>query len=113
MGLATRKCEPTGGDYSADLILGSKDKSTFCVVEFEDGKPSSVFRKSRKRTTTDWSPRFAHGFSQLVDWFCTLDDFKKTDRFAADFGHGHIRFIALLILGRNAGVSGHERKRLR
>src|ERR1700676_5160272 len=52
-------------------------------------------------------------FSQLVDWCYTLDDFKKTDRFARDFGHGHITFIALLILGRNAGVSDADRNRLR
>lgn len=103
---------PFVGDFKADLVLGNKEANTFCVVEFEDGMPNSIFKKVRNRSTTEWSPRFEHGFSQLVDWFYTLDDFKKTDRFAADFGHGYIRFIALLILGRSSGVSGHDRKRL-
>lgn len=104
---------PFGGDFTADLVVGNKETNTFCVVEFEDARPSSIFRTTRRRSTTEWSPRFEHGFSQLVDWCCTLDDFKKTDRFARDFGHGHVRFIALLILGRNAGVSAEDRNRLR
>jgi hypothetical protein len=90
---------PFLGDFSADIVLGNRDAGEFCVVEFEDGKSNSIFRKVGKKLTTEWSPRFEHGFSQLVDWCCTLDDFKKTDRFARDYGHGYIRFHALLILG--------------
>jgi hypothetical protein len=104
---------PFLGDFSADVVLGNRNKSTFCVVEFEDGKSNSIFRKVANKSMTEWSPRFEHGFSQLVDWFCTLDDFKKTARFAKDFGHGHVRFVALLVLGRNAGMSEHDRQRLR
>jgi hypothetical protein len=104
---------PFLGDFCADLVLGNRGTGAFCVVEFEDGRRDSIFRKARQRSATEWSPRFEHGFSQLVDWFYSLDDFKKTDRFAQDFGHGHIRFVALLILGRNAGVSEQDRNRLR
>lgn len=104
---------PFLGDFSADLVLGNRDTNAFCIVEFEDGTPDSIFKKAGKKATTEWSPRFEHGFSQLVDWCYTLDDFKKTDRFAKDFGHGYVRFFALLILGRNAGVSEDDRKRLR
>jgi hypothetical protein len=104
---------PFLGDFSADVVLGNHKHGFFCVIEFEDGKPDSIFRKVGKKSVTEWGPRFEHGFSQLVDWFCTLDDFKKTDRFARDFGHGYITFIALLILGRNSGVSESDRKRLR
>ena len=95
------------------LCSATRSKGTFCVVEFEDGKLNSIFRKVANKSMTEWSPRFEHGFSQLVDWFCTLDDFKKTDRFAKDFGHGHVRFVALLVLGRNSGLSEHDRQRLR
>jgi hypothetical protein len=104
---------PFLGDFVADIVLGNKENGAFCVVEFEDGKRNSIFKTVKSRSTTEWSPRFEHGFSQLVDWCYTLDDFKKTDRFARDFGHGHIRFFALLILGRDTGVSAHNRKRLR
>lgn len=104
---------PFMGDFFADIVLGNRNSGTFCVIEFEDGKSNSIFRKVRHRSTTQWSPRFEHGFSQLVDWFWALDDFKKTDRFASDFGHGYIRFMALLIIGRNSGISDSDRKRLR
>jgi hypothetical protein len=104
---------PILGDFKADVILGNKASGTFCVVEFEDGKPDNIFKRSAKRSMTHWSPRFEHGFSQLVDWFCLLDDFKKTDRFAKEFGHGYIRLSTLLILGRNSGLSEYDRHRLK
>jgi hypothetical protein len=104
---------PFMGDFAADIVLGNREKGMFCVVEFEDGKLDSIFKKLPKKSTTEWSNRFEHGFSQLVDWFYCLDDFKKTERFAKDFGHGHITFLGLLILGRSAGVSNTDRNRLR
>jgi Domain of unknown function (DUF4263) len=104
---------PFMGDFSADIVLGNKETGVFCVIEFEDGKPGSIFKKLPKKSTTEWGQRFEHGFSQLVDWFYSLDDFKKTERFAKDFGHGHITFIGLLILGRSADLSASDRNRLR
>jgi len=104
---------PFMGDFSADIVLGNKETGVFCVIELEDGKPDSIFKKLPNKSTTEWSQRFEHGFSQLVDWFCALDDFKKTERFARDFGRGHIQFIALLVLGRNIGLSESDRNRLR
>jgi hypothetical protein len=115
MGLADRLAHefPLAGDFTADIMLGNKDKGIFCAVEFEDGKPDSIFTKIPKKSTTEWGRRFEHGFSQLVDWFYSLDDFKKTERFARDFGHGHVTFLGLLILGRSAGVSEDDRNRLK
>jgi Shedu protein SduA, C-terminal len=115
IGLADRLADefPLLGDFAADIMLGNKAKGIFCAVEFEDGKPDSIFTRAPKKATTEWSRRFEHGFSQLVDWFYALDDFKKTERFAKDFGHGHITFLGLLILGRNAGLSDEGRNRLR
>ncbi len=79
---------PFMGDFSADIVLGNKETGVFCVVEFEDGKPDSIFTKLPKKSTTEWSRRFEHAFSQLVDWFYSLDDFKKTERFAKNLSHG-------------------------
>jgi hypothetical protein len=104
---------PFMGDFAADIVLGNKQKGAFCVVEFEDGKANSIFRKPLKKATTEWSPRFEHGFSQLVDWFYSLDDFKKTERFARDFGHGHVTFLGLLVVGRTSALSDSDRNRLR
>lgn len=93
------------GDYAADIVLGDKAYRRFCVVEFEDGRSQSIFKPSQTGTTRVWSPRFEHGFSQIIDWFTMLDDLKKSDRFKKDFGDGHVRFSAMLILGRDAGIA--------
>lgn len=113
-GLATEYAfeYPILGDFTADLVVGDKSARRFSVIEFEDGRNDSIFRKPKGKSSTEYSSRFEHGFSQIVDWFYLLDDFKKTDRFKKDFGTGHIRLSALLIIGREAGVSDYDRVRL-
>jgi len=61
---------PLFGDFTADLVVGDSKNSAFAFIEFEDASPQSIFVK--KKATPDWSPRFEHGFSQLVDWFFKL-----------------------------------------
>ena len=104
---------PFFGDFLADVLLGNKKAGEFCVVEFEDGRRDSIFKKGGTRANPEWSPRFDHGFSQMVDWFYNLDDFKGTKGFAKAFGNGHIKFIGLLIIGRSAGLDDTQRSRLK
>ncbi len=104
---------PFLGDFAADIVLGNRDQGEYCVVELEDGRPDSIFARAGKKATREWSRRFDHGFSQLVDWFYSLDDLKKTSRFARDFGEGHIKFFGLLLIGRNVGLSPSDRARLK
>ncbi len=104
---------PFFGDFKADLLLGNKKTGEFCVVEFEDGRQDSIFKKQPKRGNPEWSSRFEHGLSQLTDWFYNLDDFKGTKNFARTFGFGHIKFIGLLIIGRSAGLDDAKRNRLK
>ena len=54
------------GDYSADIVLGNREKQ-FCFVELENGDPDAVLERVGKKSTKEWSKRFEHGFSQLVD----------------------------------------------
>jgi hypothetical protein len=103
---------PFFGDFKADLLLGNKTGKKFCVVEFEDGREDSIFKKQPKRSNPEWSARFEHGFSQLTDWFCHLNDFKGTEAFKKTFGNGHVRFFGLLIVGRNASLDQTRRSRL-
>jgi hypothetical protein len=93
------------GDYAADLVLGDKAYRQFCVIEFEDGRAQSIFKPSQSGNTRVWSPRFEHGFSQIIDWYTMLDDLKKSQRFKRDFGDGHVRFSAMLIIGRDASLT--------
>ena len=95
------------GDYGADIVFGNPEKQ-FCFVELENGDADSVLERVGKKSTKEWSKRFEHGFSQIVDWFCHLDDFKKTDRFHKNFGYGHIDFVGLLLIGRNEGLDADD-----
>ena len=104
---------PFFGDFSADVLLGSKKAGEFCVVEFEDGRRDSIFKKAGAKATPEWSSRFEHGFSQIVDWFYNLDDFKGTKGFVKTFGYGHIKFTGLLVIGRSANLDDTQSNRLK
>ena len=101
------------GDFAADIVVGNRATRAFCMVEFENGTPDSIFTSHSARSTKDWGRSFERGFSQLVDWFFALDDFSHTRAFADDFGPGHVRFYGLLVIGRSAGLSDADRRRLR
>ena len=103
---------PIGGDFATDLVVGVRKSRRFCVVEFEDGKPDSLFKQVGGRSMAEWGRRFERGFSQIVDWFTLIDDLKPTARFQRDFGPGYISFSALLVIGRDAGLSDYDRRRL-
>jgi hypothetical protein len=85
----------------------------FCVVEFEEGGEHSIFKNQPRRGNPEWSSRFEHGFSQLTDWFYNLDDFKGTKGFARTIGQGHIRFTALLVIGRSSSLDDAKKSRLK
>ena len=104
---------PFFGDYRADLLLGRRSAADFCVVEFEDGRTDSIFKKQPNRRNPEWSARFEHGFSQLTDWFFNLDDYKKNHGFTSTFGYGHVSFTGLLVIGRSASLDDMKRTRLR
>jgi len=72
-----------------------------------------VFTKVKGKHTKEWSRRFDHGYSQLIDWFSCLDDYRKTNKFIAEFGHGYVTFYGLLVIGRNEGMTEADRNRLR
>ncbi|EDN67576.1 conserved hypothetical protein [Beggiatoa sp. PS] len=75
--------------------------------------PTSIFKKNPNKATPEWSPRFEHGISQIIDWFWKLDDMKNTTDFQNQFGIGHIRYYGLLISGRTADLSHREKTRLK
>lgn len=100
------------GDFTCDLVIGDSTRNEFCFVEFEDAKPNSVFGRKGKRSKPEWSPRFDHGFSQIVDWFCTLEDQKRTRKYEDMFGAHEISYVGLLVIGRRADLAEPERRRL-
>jgi hypothetical protein len=104
---------PVFGDFEADIVVGDRQQGAYCMIELEDSKPDSIFTRVPGKSTSEWGRRFEHGFSQLVDWFYALDDLKSSQRFARDFGHGHVQFFGILITGRSADLSEGDRNRLK
>src|SRR5262249_11246053 len=101
------------GDFAADIVVGNRERGAYCLVELEDAGQESIFTKIKGKSTKEWSKRFDHGFSQLVDWFYALSDFKNTGKFKDVFGAGHIRFEGLLLIGRDSDLSDSDRARMR
>jgi Domain of unknown function (DUF4263) len=101
------------GDFICDVVLGDFERQTFCAIELEDAGPKSVFQRVGKKATKEWGRRFEHGFSQLVDWFYAWDDHKSTAGFAKHFGHGHVRFTGMLVIGRTNDIEPADHRRLR
>jgi hypothetical protein len=100
------------GDFRADLIVSDSASHAHCLVEFEDATRDSVF-KSGVRSTSDWSTRFEHGFSQIVDWSWKIDDFRQTGQCRAIFGSDAFDFMGVLIVGRDEFIGVEEQIRLR
>jgi hypothetical protein len=100
------------GDFKADAVVGDTRRESFCFIEFEDGRPESIFRRVGKRRTLEWSSRFDHGASQIIDWCWKLDDFQRTDGFIRLFGSPTIEISGLLVVGRDTGVSQSDYPRL-
>lgn len=101
------------GEFAADVIIGNSEYRTFCAIEFEDARANSVLAKSDRRATKEWGRRFERGFGQLVDWFFAFDDTKNSAGFARHFGYEHVEFFGMLVIGRTADLSDHDRTRLR
>jgi hypothetical protein len=102
---------PLFGDFVADLVVGDSKNSAFAFIEFEDASSESIFVK--KKATPDWSPRFEHGFSQLVDWFFKLHEQGQTVDFEDKFGSRTIRHLGILVIGRSEHLGKREEQRLR
>ncbi|MBC6424444.1 MAG: DUF4263 domain-containing protein [Hormoscilla sp. SP12CHS1] len=100
------------GDFASDLVVGDSVNHSYCFVEFEDASPNSIFVSKAGRSTPDWSPRFEHGYSQIVDWFWKLSDLERTEDFQNRFNSRSIDYIGLLIIGRRENLALREQTRL-
>jgi Domain of unknown function (DUF4263) len=89
------------GDHRADLVIGDNKNSQFCFIEFEDAKSSSIFSRAAGKSTPEWSHRYNHGFSQLIDWILWIENNKGNTAFKTKFQANSIQFNMLLVIGRD------------
>ncbi|WP_064197394.1 MULTISPECIES: Shedu immune nuclease family protein [Emticicia] len=102
---------PIVGEFKTDFIVGSAEEHSYLLIEFESAKNDSIFKK-KSRSLKEWSPRFEHGYSQIVDWFWQIQDIARTDILKRTFGVEHIKYNGLLVIGRNKGLSEADSSRL-
>jgi len=102
---------PLFGDFRCDLAIGDSVTRACTFVELEDAGPRSLFVKHGNKATREWSPRFDHGYSQVIDWFHKLQDMTNTAAMEARFGKRAIDYSGVLVVGRNRhmDVGEHER----
>lgn len=100
------------GDFSCDLVAGHSQARSYCFVEFEDARRDSIFVTRKGRSTPEWSSRFEHGFSQLVDWFWKLDDAGPSAEFRHRFGPRQPYILGMLVVGRDHALHHREQHRL-
>ncbi|MFM7440063.1 MAG: Shedu immune nuclease family protein [Snowella sp.] len=100
-------------DFIADLVIGDSTTHHYLLVEFEDGKPGSIFVKKGNKSTPDWSPRIEAAFSQLVDWLWKLEDMRSTADFQNTFGSRSATFEGLIIIGKDMNLAPQEIDRLK
>lgn len=101
------------GDFKADLVIGDAKSGWYGFIEFEGASETSIFEKKGNKSTPEWSTRFEHGFSQVVDWFWKLDDMEYTREFVFRFGSEYTGYEGMLVIGRSEGLEQRERDRLR
>lgn len=93
------------GEFRADFAISNTGKSKFLFIEFEDAKKDSIFKPKTKGKTVisyDWSHKFEHGFSQIIDWHYRMDDLKRTSKFEEHFGLDNIDYDGILVIGRDS-----------
>jgi ketosteroid isomerase-like protein len=63
--------------------------------------------------TREWSPRFDHGYSQVIDWFYKLDVMTDTADMESRLGKRSVDYTGVLIVGRDHHKDAGEPLRLR
>ncbi|RDU38683.1 DUF4263 domain-containing protein [Neobacillus piezotolerans] len=100
------------GDFKSDLVIGDSTNNNYLFIEFENAKSNSIFKKNGNKATLEWSYRFEHGYSQIIDWFWKLNDFRQSGSFRTIYGSDLSNFNGLLVIGRTAFIAPLEQQRL-
>lgn len=104
---------PLFGEFRCDLAIGDSVTRAYAFIEFEDAGPRSLFVKHGYRAAREWSPRFDHGYSQVVDWFYKLQVMTDSADMEARFGQRAIDYAGVLVVGRDQHLQTGEQLRLR
>lgn len=88
------------GDFTCDLVVGDSQVGSYSFIEFEDAEENSIFSKKNSKFQPDFSNRFEHGYSQIVDWFYKLNHVSSHD-LNSRFHASTIQYQGILVIGRS------------
>jgi hypothetical protein len=103
------------GDFTCDVVAGDSEANAYTLIEFEPALEYSVFKKLQpKKSMRHWSPRFEHGFSQLVDWAWRISsEGVSSAAFRRIFSDDNPAIHLLIVVGRDADLGKDDLTRLR
>jgi hypothetical protein len=91
------------GIFRTDLALGHDASRKFALIEFEDAKEDSLFRKATSQYRY-WGRRLEQGFGQIVDWAWVRNENPNDSILQGAFG-GRINNSAYIVIcGRDVGI---------
>lgn len=91
------------GDFRCDIAIGDSRTNTYCLVEIEDAKKDSIFKKQDKRGLAEFSARFEHGYSQIVDWLYKIDSIRGNSALTQErFAQSNPKIYTILLVGRQS-----------
>ena len=89
------------GDHTADVAVGNFLNLISIAPSSSRMAPGTVFQEKRQKATLDWSSRFKHGCSQIIDWLLWLENQKNTNSYINDSEVGQIQYTGLLVISRD------------
>lgn len=104
------------GQHRTDYTVVSemKDGYNICLIEIEDASNNSIFKSSNNRKSPEWSNRFEHGYSQILDWLYSINymsDHDIIDEFNLNTKDiKRISFSSILIIGKCTKNNKESRK---
>jgi hypothetical protein len=92
------------GLVSADLVLRSRARERVFFVEFEGGRPASIFGRTGTSQLREWSREIEHATSQIIDWSWALSDAARSRVLSENLGAGPLNVEYLVVCGRDASL---------
>ncbi|MBL8024808.1 MAG: DUF4263 domain-containing protein [Fibrobacteres bacterium] len=99
------------GEFVCDIVVGDSESNKYLLIELEDGKTTSIFKKLKAKETPEWNTRLEHGISQVVDWYHTIDLERNGPKFPYKFKTAKAQLYGLVVIGRQAKWEEREHRR--
>lgn len=101
------------GLFRADLVGGNTSQGRYTFIEFESGRPNSLFKSTRpNQNLADWSNELHHALGQVSDWEWARQQNFSSNTFEHIFGRREINVTYLVICGRRDRLDKLSTERL-